>query len=213
VTEANGANTVLGNNTDAANCASGTSHLACERQLHTDITAATPTGTNNIGTVGQAQASTTSGQFGQLVQGAVTTANPAYTTAQTSPVSLTITGAVREKNAPGTMETCTSGNVANGTVACTLATSVGHTTYITGVHMGATGATAGLGVTCTLTGTITATVSFTFGYGVTPAFTSRDIQFNPPIPASTTNTTIVASCPASGTGGTIAAISAEGFQE
>lgn len=44
---------------------------------------------------GVAQASTTSGQVGTLVQGAVTTADPAYTNAQTSPVSLTVGGGVR----------------------------------------------------------------------------------------------------------------------
>lgn len=42
-----------------------------------------------------AQASTTSGQKGGLILGAVTTAAPTYTTAQTSPVSLTTAGAVR----------------------------------------------------------------------------------------------------------------------
>ena len=44
---------------------------------------------------GVAQASTTSGQSGALVQGAVTTAAPAYTTAQTSPLSLTTAGSLR----------------------------------------------------------------------------------------------------------------------
>lgn len=42
-----------------------------------------------------AQASTTSGQKGMLTMGAVTTAAPAYTTAQTSPLSLTTTGLLR----------------------------------------------------------------------------------------------------------------------
>lgn len=42
-----------------------------------------------------AQASTTSGQSGPLVQGAVTTAAPTYTTAQTSPLSLTTGGLLR----------------------------------------------------------------------------------------------------------------------
>lgn len=42
-----------------------------------------------------AQGSTTAGQKGSLLQGAVTTAAPAYTTAQTSPISLTTAGAVR----------------------------------------------------------------------------------------------------------------------
>lgn len=41
------------------------------------------------------QGSTTSGQKGDLVQGAVTTAAPTYVTAQTSPLSLTTSGALR----------------------------------------------------------------------------------------------------------------------
>lgn len=44
-----------------------------------------------------AQGSTTSGQTGTLIQGAVTTSVPAYTTAQTSPLSLTLRGALRVK--------------------------------------------------------------------------------------------------------------------
>jgi len=42
-----------------------------------------------------AQGSTTSGQFGVLSMGAVTTAAPTYTTAQSSPLSLTTAGALR----------------------------------------------------------------------------------------------------------------------
>jgi hypothetical protein len=70
---------------------------------------ATVTGTitANIGTSGSlaldasvnalvvSQGSTTSGQKGQLILGAVTTAAPTYTTAQTSPLSLTTAGALR----------------------------------------------------------------------------------------------------------------------
>jgi hypothetical protein len=41
------------------------------------------------------QGSTTSGEKGPLIQGAVTTSAPSYTTAQTSPISLTTAGAVR----------------------------------------------------------------------------------------------------------------------
>ncbi len=41
------------------------------------------------------QGSTTSGQKGPLIQGAVTTAAPTYSTAQTSPLSLTTAGALR----------------------------------------------------------------------------------------------------------------------
>lgn len=46
-------------------------------------------------TVGRAQGSTTSGQTGPLIQGAVTTSPPVYTTAQTSPFSLTTSGYLR----------------------------------------------------------------------------------------------------------------------
>jgi hypothetical protein len=42
-----------------------------------------------------AQNSTTSGQVGPLIQGAVTTAAPSYTTAKTSPLSLTTAGLLR----------------------------------------------------------------------------------------------------------------------
>lgn len=45
--------------------------------------------------VGLAQGSTTSGQTGSLVMGAVTTASPTYTTAQTSPLSLDTAGSLR----------------------------------------------------------------------------------------------------------------------
>lgn len=63
--------------------------------------------TANIGTSGSlalnssvtglqvAQGSTTSGQNGNLDMGAVTTAAPSYTTAQTSPLSLTLAGSLR----------------------------------------------------------------------------------------------------------------------
>jgi hypothetical protein len=48
-----------------------------------------------------AQASTTSGQLGSLVQGAVTTGQPVYTTAQTDPISLDVNGNTRVLNDGG----------------------------------------------------------------------------------------------------------------
>lgn len=50
---------------------------------------------NVAAATGVPQGSTTSGQTGSLIMGAVTTAAPAYTTAQTSPLSLTTTGSLR----------------------------------------------------------------------------------------------------------------------
>lgn len=49
----------------------------------------------NTNALSLAQASTTSGQVGNLVQGAVTTGAPSYTTGQTDPLSLTTAGALR----------------------------------------------------------------------------------------------------------------------
>ncbi len=49
----------------------------------------------NLAKIPLAQGSTTSGQSGTLVQGAVTTSAPTYTTAQTSPLSLDTTGRLR----------------------------------------------------------------------------------------------------------------------
>lgn len=60
----------------------------------------------------RAQGSTTSGQSGPLVQGAVTTAAPTYTTAQTSPLSLTTAGALRVDSSGSTQPI-------SGTVAAT----------------------------------------------------------------------------------------------
>ena len=48
-----------------------------------------------VAKLNNAQGSTTSGQTGPLMQGAVTTSAPSYTTAQTSPLSLTTAGALR----------------------------------------------------------------------------------------------------------------------
>lgn len=64
------------------------------------ITAASlplPTGaaTSALQPTNAAQGSTTSGQTGRLIEGAVTTASPTYTTGQTSPFSLDLTGALR----------------------------------------------------------------------------------------------------------------------
>src|SRR6516164_4858608 len=63
------------------------------------ITSGLPdSGTGNITTLGMtinAIASATAGQSGPLVMGAVTTAAPTYTTAQTNPLSLTTAGLLR----------------------------------------------------------------------------------------------------------------------
>lgn len=64
---------------------------------HTPVNSTTPLPVTSSGAISGvvAQASTTSGQTGVLTQGAVTTASPTYTTAQTDPLSLDIHGGLR----------------------------------------------------------------------------------------------------------------------
>jgi len=102
-----------GGSTEAAAGAGVTSASTLRVVLPTDQTAipATQSGTWTVtanagtnlntsalaldATVGRAQASSTSGQTGPLVQGAVTTSAPTYTNATTNPLSLTTAGALR----------------------------------------------------------------------------------------------------------------------
>lgn len=106
-----------------------------------------------------------------------------------------------------------SGNVANATAACTLTAAANKTTYISGFSMTAGGSTAGSDQSLTITGPIGGTMTFTFNFPTGALVGSQlNITFNPPIPASTTNTAIVVSCPAGGTGNTNAAVNAWGFQ-
>lgn len=71
---------------------------------------------------GVAQGSTTAGQTGNLTQAAVTTADPSYTTAQTSPLSLTTTGRLRT-DTTGTV--IAAGSVANNTAAAGFVVPIG----------------------------------------------------------------------------------------
>lgn len=78
-------------------------------------TVSLPTGASTEATLAKlpvAQGSTTSGESGPLIQGAVTTAAPSYTTAQTSPLSLTTGGALR-------VDASGSTQPVSGTVAAT----------------------------------------------------------------------------------------------
>lgn len=65
-------------------------------------------------TTGIAQAAVTAGQLNQLVAGAVTTAAPAYTTAQTNPISLTVAGGLRTDQSSQGATAITSVPVAAG---------------------------------------------------------------------------------------------------
>lgn len=74
--------------------------------------------------VSSTQGSTTAGQKGPLTQGAVTTAAPTYTTAQTSPLSLTTAGALRTDASATTqpISGTVTANAGIGTMAVSAAT-------------------------------------------------------------------------------------------
>jgi hypothetical protein len=155
--------------------------------------------------------STTSGQNGNLVQGAVTTANPSYTTAQTNPVSMDVKGNTRVVLGGGVPETASATGTTAATTA-TLATSVSTTTYICGFSIRANATAAATG-NATVTGVITGTMNFTqwtaplaTGLGVT------EETFTPCIPASAANTSIAVVSAAPGTGGVVS-VSAWGYQQ
>lgn len=177
-------------------------------------------------------------------QGAVTTANPAYTPGTNQPISLTPAGGTRSAgedingiqpdftatmptqqigpypstNVAGTLTSAvpvsaSSGNVANSAAAATLAAASGKTTYIAGLLMTSGGATGTLSVNCTIVGLLSGTVTFTYTFeALTIPSGPLSIQFNPPLPGSATNTAIVASCPAGGSGAANAAMNVWGFQ-
>src|SRR6516164_5461299 len=94
------------------------------------ITSGVPdSGTGNITTLGltiQAQSTATSGQSGPLVQGAVTTGAPGYSTGNTNPLSLDTSGNLRTLISNATLAVTQSGSwtisgttTVSGTVAAT----------------------------------------------------------------------------------------------
>lgn len=84
-------------------------------------TVSLPTGaaTSALQPTNAAIASTTSGQTGHLMMGAVTTGAPTYTTAQTNPLSLTTAGALRVDGSGVTQPVSLTSTTITGTVAVT----------------------------------------------------------------------------------------------
>lgn len=162
---------------------------------------------------GLAAGSTTSGQTGSLIMGAVTTAAPTYTTAQTNYVSLDTHGGVRIGGAgypAGATPITISATGTTGATTATLATGASVTTYICGFSIRAN-ATAAATANSTVTGTITGTLNYTqwtapnaSGIGLT------EQVFIPCVPASAVNTGIAVISAAPGTGGVVS-VTAWGF--
>lgn len=95
----------------------------------------------------------------------------------------------------------------------TLTGAAGVTTYISGFDVTGLGATAGSTITITVTGlTNTLTYYLTIPAGATTSFTPLQVRYNPPLPASAANTSIVVNVPSFGAGNTTAAVNAYGFR-
>jgi hypothetical protein len=86
-----------------------------------------------------AQGSTTSGQTGPLVQGAVTTSAPSYTTAQTSPLSLNTSGGLRVDGSGVTQPVSGTVTTTPPANASTNVTQVGGMNVSTGTGAGGAG--------------------------------------------------------------------------
>lgn len=107
-----------------------------------------------------------------------------------------------------------SGNVANASAVATLAGAAAATTYVSGFLITGAGATAAGVVTATVTGLVGGTMSITVTVpaGATTGIAPLYIDFNPPLPASAVNTSIVLTLPALGAGNTNASVSAWGYR-
>lgn len=159
------------------------------------------------------QNQTTSGQLGALTMAAVTTAAPAYTTAQTSNLSMGLDGGLRVSPSTyptGAVPITASATGTTAATAATLTNVASHTTYICGFSIRAN-ATAAATADSTVAGTISGTMHYTqwtapaaSGIGVTEQI------FPNCIPASAASTSIVVTSAAPGAGGVIS-VTAWGF--
>lgn len=95
----------------------------------------------------------------------------------------------------------------------TIVSAVGKTAYVSGFSITGAGATAASVVGATLTGLIASNHTYKIAVpaGATVGITPLIVTFNPPIPASATNTNIQLSVPSFGAGNTDAAASIWGY--
>jgi len=103
---------------------------------------------------------------------------------------------------------------ANTVLTPTLPGVPGKITYITGLQITATGATASAATGASLAGVTgpTQTIIVTAPVGPTTAAPPIVINFNPPLPASAVNTPIILTVPALGAGNAACSASMQGFQ-
>jgi hypothetical protein len=103
-----------------------------------------------------------------------------------------------------------SGVGTTGANVQTLAAVAGKTTYIIGASISAR-ATAAAALTFQLTGVTGGPLNYDIAAAAAPQVSTRDIYFNPPLPASAVNTAIVGTLSAPGAGG-VSAVTLHGSQ-
>lgn len=114
----------------------------------------------------------------------------------------------------GVQITATSGNVAAGVAAASLAAATGKVTYICGFSITSAGSTGAAVVSPTVSGIVTGTMTFTYSSvaGATLANAPLVVPFRDCISAATPNTAIVVSMPSLGAGNTNTTVNAWGYQ-
>lgn len=114
----------------------------------------------------------------------------------------------------GVQITASSGNVAAGVAAASLAAATGKVTYICGFSITSAGSTGAAVVSPTVSGIVTGTMTFTYSSiaGATLANPPLVVPFRDCISASAPNTAIVVSMPSLGAGNTNTTVSAWGYQ-
>lgn len=107
-----------------------------------------------------------------------------------------------------------SGTVAAGVAAATLPAATGKVTYICGFAITSTGSTAAAVVAPTVTSVIGGTMTFAYASVAGATLSNQPLvpAFNPCLPATAPNTTIVVSMPSLGAGNTNATVNAWGYQ-
>ncbi len=194
---------------------SGTNGLYVDNRSIGGVTISVGSGVMDTGTQRTALATDSPGQIGtgtagspnaQVITAQGITGGAGFGSVSDYPVGGTGTAAVPVA--------ATSGNVAAATATATLAGTSGKTTYITGLQIVGTGATAASVVSCTITGLLGGTVTLPLGVvaGATLQNPIINISYAKPVPASAANTSIVVSCPTLGSGNTNNSVSAQGYQ-
>ena len=143
-------------------------------------TVSLPTGASTDATLAKltlAQAATTSGSTGPMIQGAVTTAAPSYTTGTVNPLSLDLAGNLRVTLSASTAEQNVNLNQVGGS-----AIALGQTTMSASLPVTLASNQSALPVTLTST-TITGTVAVT--QSTSPWVVSGTVTTTPPANAST----------------------------